>query len=245
MHTGVYRIADRRIGITSQFSAVHKLCRDYATRGTPDFSVVTTQADIDAERVRSEVEARVEGRPPVELPDPYLETLAVYRRIAHAMADHDTLLFHGSVVAVDGMAYLFTAKSGTGKSTHTRLWQQLLGERAVIINDDKPLIRINEAGVTVYGTPWNGKHRLGENTSAPLRAVCVLERGEENAIRAVSAEEVYPLLLQQTYRPADPAVMLKVLALLDGLAAGVRLYRLVCNMDPSAARVSYEGMRPE
>ena len=108
--------------------------------------------------------------------DEYLETLAVYRKIAEKMIDYDTILFHGSVIAVDGIGYLFTAKSGTGKSTHTRLWRELFGERAVMVNDDKPLIKVSENGIIVYGTPWDGKHRLSTNTFVPLKGICFMSK---------------------------------------------------------------------
>ena len=144
---------------------------------------------------------------------------------------------------MDGEAYLFTAKSGTGKSTHTRLWRKYLGKKAVMVNDDKPLLKITEEGVTAYGTPYNGKHRLGADMSVPLKAICVLTRAEYNYIIPVSRGEVYHMLVQQTYRPADIMLMQKTLSLLDKLADNVMLYRLGCNMDISAAKVAYEGMR--
>lgn len=158
------------------------------------------------------------------------------------MLDYDTLLLHGSCVAVDGVGDLFTAKSGTGKSTHTRLWREVFGTRAVMVNDDKPLIRVTETGAIVYGTPWNGKHRLGENISVPLHAICVLERDTVNHIEPVEKKSIYPILLQQTHRPQDSAKMMKMLNLVDRLAANVELYRLGCNMEPNAAKVAYEGM---
>ena len=167
----------------------------------------------------------------------------MYRQIADRMPAYDTLLIHGSAIALDGAAYLFTARSGTGKSTHTRFWRQTFGSRAVMINDDKPLVGLTDAGAVIYGTPYNGKHRLGENLSAPLQAICILERGAENAIRPISSGEAYPLLLQQVYRPGDPAALGLTLKLLDRLLTQVRLYRLACNLDPAAAQVAYDGMK--
>lgn len=117
------------------------------------FHIATTQYDIDFEREKSAREDTKEGIPIRQFSDAYLETLAVYRKIADYLLSCDTLLFHGSVIAVDGEGYLFTAKSGTGKSTHTRLWREYFGERAVIVNDDKPLLHITDSGVTAYGTP--------------------------------------------------------------------------------------------
>ena len=167
------------------------------------------------------------------------------RKIAEHMIDFDTILFHGSVIAVDGAGYMFTAKSGTGKSTHSRLWREYLGDRAVMVNDDKPLIHIGENGVTVYGTPYNGKHRLGSNISIPLKAICILTRDTDNHIEPVTREQAYPILLQQTYRPKDRLKTIKTLTLINKLADQVKLYLLGCNMDISAAKISFEGMSNE
>ena len=238
-----YMIADRVVCVDSLYDEVHDYCRDYLTDKEAEYTVITDKSDIDSERQRSANEDRFEGRPVQVYSDSYLEELAVYRKIAEKMLDFDTVLFHGSVVAVDGVGYLFTAKSGTGKSTHTRLWREYFGSRAVMGNDDKPLLRISESGVTAFGTPYNGKHRLGANISVPLKAICILTRAAENSIVPISAVEAYPMLIQQIYRPSDMAKMQKTLTLADMLAEQTALYRLGCNMDISAAVTAYEGMR--
>jgi len=239
---GVYRIAEKDIEILSVYPDVHRQCAAYRSEASPELCVETTQRDIERERERAAREAVREGRAVQEFPLPYLESLAVYRKIAEKMPACGTFLLHGSAIAVDGQGYLFTAKSGTGKSTHTRLWRELLGARAVMVNDDKPLIRMTERGAVVHGTPWRGKEELGGNLSAPLKAVCLLERAAHNHIRAASRAEAYPLLLQQIYRPADREAMRQTLALLDALCAKVKLYRLGCNMDPEAAEIAYHAM---
>ena len=178
MITRKYKIADKVVEVNSIYDEVHEYCADYLTNEPADYSVTTTQADIDFEREKSAREDEIEGIPIRHFSDSYLEELAAYRKIAEKMLDFDTVLFHGSVVAVDGVGYLFTAKSGTGKSTHTRLWREYFGERAVMVNDDKPLLYIADT-VTAYGTPYNGKHRLGTNTSVPLKAICILTRSAD------------------------------------------------------------------
>ncbi|MGN0600689.1 MAG: hypothetical protein ACI4JK_12455 [Oscillospiraceae bacterium] len=159
------------------------------------------------------------------------------------MLDYDTILFHGSAVSVDGVGYLFTAKSGTGKSTHTRLWREMLGDRAVMINDDKPLIRVSESGIIVYGTPWDGKHRLSTNIGVPLKALCILERAEDNRIVPITKKDAYNMLMQQVYKPTEPQKLIKTMQLIDRLAANVKLYRLGCNMSPQAAQAAYTAMK--
>ena len=243
MITKKYKMADKVIEVTSIYEKVHRYCKDYESGEAADFSVSTTQADIDFETQRELKCAEHDGRPPLNSPDDYREELAVYRKIAERMPDYDTALFHGSVIAVDGQGFLFTAKIGTGKSTHTRLWREYLGEKAVMVNDDKPLLKITDSEVTAYGTPYNGKHRLGCNMSVPLKAVCVLTRGEKNSIVPIDKSEAYTIILQQIYRPLNPLQMAKTLKLADKLAANVELYRLSCNMDIEAAEVAYKGMK--
>lgn len=215
--------------VTSVYERVHKLCADYECGGAGELSFETTEADIAAEAAQSENNNHNPA---------YLEELAVYRKIAEAMPAYGTFLMHGSVIAVDGNAYMFAAPSGTGKSTHARLWREYLGERAVMVNDDKPLLHVENGEVTAYGTPWNGKHHLGANISAPLKGICFLSRGETNSIEPASKSEVYGSLLMQTYRPSDPAAMKLTLSLLDKLTEIVPLYKLRCNMDISAAKTA-------
>ena len=237
MITGYYKIADRIIKITSFFENVHTLCSDYRVDGdvTCDIEVEVSESDIDYEIKRAENgEHYQEG---------YLEELAVYRKIATEMLRYDTFLMHGSVVSVDGQAYMFTAKSGTGKSTHAKLWCDLLGEKAVMVNDDKPLIRVDGSGATVYGTPYNGKHRRGNNIKVPLKAICYLTRGETNSIEEVTSKDLYHILLQQIYRPAEKADLIKTVSLIDKLTKEVKFYILKCNMDISAAQTSYNAMK--
>lgn len=230
-----YCFAGLSMRVNTVGTGVHRLCRPYATNAPARIAVRVTQDDIEHERSR-------EDRPGYS--DAYLEALAVCRKVAEKTPEHGTFLFHGSAIAVDGQAYVFTARSGTGKSTHARLWRDMLGERAVMVNDDKPLVRVHADGTaTAYGTPWDGKHRLSHNIAAPVRAICILERAEENRIRRISKREALPTLLQQAYRPASRAALAHTLALIDRL--NVNLYRLGCNMEMGAAEVAYAAMSGE
>lgn len=237
------QLAGKNIAVASLHPFVEEYCKDYRTTEPADFSVEIAQADIDFEREQSRREDLKENLPVRAFSDAYLETLAVYRKIADNMLEFDTVLFHGSAIAVDGMGYLFTAKSGTGKSTHTRLWREYLGDRAVMVNDDKPLIRLAERGAAVCGTPWDGKHRLSTNLSVPLKALCILERSPENRIEQITAKQAYNMLVQQIHKPKEPEKLLKTLQLIDRLTENVQLYRLGCNMDISAAELAYKAMK--
>lgn len=239
------KLADVVIRIEPMFDYIKEYCGDYLTEEEAELTIRTEPEDIVFERERSAKEAELEGRAAEEYSDAYLETLAVYRKIAVRMLDYGTLLFHGSVIAVDGAGYLFTAKSGTGKSTHTRLWMERFGDRAVMVNDDKPLLKMTDRGVIAYGTPWDGKHRLSTNTAVLLKAICILTRSGENYIEEIQPMTAYPLLLQQTYRPSDGGAMQQTMKLIDVMMRNTRFYKLGCNMSPEAAKVAYEGMAKE
>ena len=232
--TGHSRLAAGDTECTS--SGVGDITTESVTR------ITISRSDIDFEREKSAREDIKEGIPIRHFSDAYLETLAVYRKIADILLSCDTLLFHGSVVAVDGEGYLFTAKSGTGKSTHTRLWREYFGERAIMVNDDKPLLHITGSGVTAYGTPWDGKHRLSTNIAVPLKGICILTRDTVNHIEPVEPHSAYPLIVQQTNRSLIAEGMKKTLTLIDRMLTVLPMYRLGCNMDIEAAKVAYEGM---
>ena len=237
-------LAGVAVGVESQYDEVYELCAPYLCEKAEDFSVRVQPGDIAFERKKSARAAVLEGLGQTDFSDAYLETLAVYRKIAEGMLRYDTFLMHGSAVCAEGEAYLFTASSGTGKTTHTRLWlSQIPG--AFVVNGDKPLIRLRGDRAEVCGTPWAGKEGMQTNTIVPLRAICLLTRGQENRIEETSFRELYPILLQQTYRPAEAASMRKTMELVKRLGGIVKLYRLQCSMDPEAALTAFTGMRKD
>lgn len=216
-----------------------QLCADYLTEKqiTPDAEITIAPETLCAEQKL----LRVKGDPGAEK-NQIVEAYALCRKISEYLPTRDRVLFHGSCLACDGQGVLFTAKSGTGKSTHARLWREKFGDRVVMVNDDKPFLHITPEGTTAYGTPWRGKHKLGSNISAPLRAICIVCRGNENRVEMVSPREAFPTLLQQTYSPEGPENLRKTLALVERLSRTVPVYRLYCNMDPQAAEVAYAGI---
>ena len=235
-------IAGRNICIRAINEYAKEFCQNYLTDGEPDFSVDIVPADIEFERVKSAREDEVEGRPVYEHTDEYLETLAIYRKIVERMLDYNAFLFHGSAISLNGYGYLFTAKSGTGKSTHTRIWRRVFGEEVIVVNDDKPLLLLTEDAAMICGTPWDGKHRRSTNMMVPLKGLAVLERGEDNELIPIDSATALPMLLQQTYRPSNPVSMMKTLKLLEQVMNKVGLYRLKCTISREAAYVAYHGM---
>ncbi len=231
-------VADIPIAVQALYPQTARFCRAYLSDLPPRFSISITPEHIAAERAWTR--RYFVGYQDPHFPDFYYERQSLYHQAARLLIGQDVLLFHASAVAVDGGAYLFAAPAGTGKSTHTRLWRELLGPRAVMINDDKPLLKFTPDGFLACGSPWNGKHRLGANLCVPLRALCILLRADRNFIMPLSPEEAYPSLLRQSYRLDEPEAMARILSLLDRLSRTVPIYRLGCTADISAAQLSYQ-----
>ena len=238
------KIAGRVGKVQTQFESTAANCRKYLTEDAPDFCAAVTPEDRVFEQEASWEEARVEGFRPRRYTDPHLERAALQRIFAEQLFDHDILLFHGSLVAVDGNGYLFAAKSGTGKSTHTRHWCQLFGDRAVMVNDDKPFLTVTEEGIFASGSPWSGKHGLDTNITVPLKGICILERGVKNRIRPLLPEDAMEFLLWQSYCPLDTEKEAKRLHLANKLAVSVPLWKMECTKDSEAAIVAYRAMCP-
>lgn len=228
--------------IDSLFESTRDYCRKYLTEGEADFSVTVTREDLDFEQEALRQEALEEGIKVRKFTEPFLDRTSIQRKCAEFLFDRDVLMTHGSTVAVDGKAYLFTAKCGTGKSTHTRLWRQVFGQRAQMVNDDKPFLKVTEGGVLACGSPWSGKHGLDENITVPLQGICILERGKENRIEPIPVEEALPMLLHQSYCPLNEDKREEFESLVKNLAEKIPLWRMYCNMDPSAAEVSHKAM---
>ena len=234
------KLAEMNIGITTRLPLTGVIFRNYLTEcKAPDFAVEVSAEDITAEREKVKQKDNIS---PSNLTDLYVERQVLLRKISEQAPLYGCMQFHGSAVAVDGKAYLFTAPSGTGKSTHSRLWRQMLGNRVSMINDDKPFLRLQKGELWVYGSPWQGKHNLGQNTCAPLGGICLLSQAYENAIERLSAERALHPILQQCYQPKSVDAVVKSLDMVERLLTQIPIYHLSCNMDVSAAVLSYETL---
>ncbi len=226
------KIAGIIIGIDNRFELTHRICRNYICEGIPEFSVSVNDDEIEAEK--GSVLSRVS--------DAYAESVCIYRAICRRMPEYGAFLFHSAVVECDGRAYAFAAPSGTGKSTHAALWLKYFGERARIINGDKPILRRDGEFFFAYGTPWCGKEGLNENDRSPLAAICFLERGKENRIVKLDSSESVGLLFPQILMPESETDVAMLFPLLSDLLGSVGCYRLTCDISEEAVMVAYNGM---
>ena len=229
----VYRIAELNIRLAPEYDETINRLAPYLTDSKDvDFTIERDAQDFAA----FEAKSNFPDRPDMN-EGPYLYTL-ICKRI---LSDYNGFFFHSSALELDGEGYLFTALSGTGKSTHTRNWRRVFGDRVTMINDDKPLVRKIDGKFFVCGTPWMGKSDIGCNRVAPVKAVYVLQRGEDNRAERVSPGLVLKQLLEATLLPKNRSDMQKLLALFNDLFSEVPLILLTCNKDADAARVAYEA----
>lgn len=227
------QLAGITIGIENQYNFRSRIW-DWRYRSKPDFVVRVSPEELERED-------RGRGMAPE-----YLEFVCAYRHIAEQLPDYDAFVFHGAAVAMDGRAYLFTAPSGTGKTTHATLWKEHFGWPVWYLNGDKPILRRRPDGsFLAFGTPWRGKEGWGVNASLPVQSICLLHRGEENRIVPAEPEESVRFLLRQIYLPQEEAHMKKLLALVDECCRTVPTWSMQCTISEEAAALAYEAMKPK
>lgn len=240
-------LAGIKIEVECLYKEVYKQCFDYiADFNQSDFTVRSTKEEIIAERMDISVEMNAVPGISVRYADEYLEPFIIHRKIAEKMIQFDTLLMHGAVVAIDNKAYMFTANSGVGKTTRAKLWLNEYPD-SIIVNGDKPLIKITENNVLACGTPWCGNEGWNTNTMVPLQAIFLLERAEnseQTIIEEVSIGKAFPFLFEQTYRSMDVKLLKKTVALLKTLEGKVHVYKFYSTPTLESVRLAYETARP-
>ena len=226
------RLCDLLIEVRMKYQYTLDFLSDYIVKdeGEAAFSVSVTEEELSAAKEKD-----------TAFPLPYHETLCLYRKICAELSHHNCFMMHSSVVVHEGKAYVFTAKSGTGKTTHSMLWLKNF-PGSFIINGDKPLFRLTDDGFYVYGTPWCGKEGYNKNTSAKVSSLCFIERGSENSIRPMTVREILSKIFEQLYIPKEKESGEKVLALLDKFLSEIPTYNLTCNISDEAAIIAENEM---
>ena len=225
-------VAGHTAAIYPRYGEIFSLCKEYLSNSEPEIFISVTDADLDFERNR-------ENDCNISWSNSYLESLSILRKISESMLSFDTFLMHGAVIAINNEAFMFTANSGIGKTTHIKKWLDNI-KTAYVVNGDKPLIRIAGNQVIACGTPWCGKEKMGTNIMTPLKSIVLMERGDTNVINEISFGEAYVFLLHQTYMPSNHRLIVKTLELLSRLNGKVRFYKFVFNnLKDDAFLVSY------
>lgn len=227
----ILKIADLIIEARARHKYTYDMCSEYLYSGERpiDFTVFAS-----AEQLAEEM-----GKSP-DFPEYLAENTIIYREICSKIIEYNAVFLHCAAISVDNEAYLFTAASGTGKTTHMRHWLTKFGSRAFIINGDKPIIRkMPDGKFYVFGTPWCGKEGFNTNAAVPAKAVFLLERGAVNEAYPASTEDAVHELLNQTVRPTNGTAMLDLLDTVEQFIEQTSFYRLRCNPNPDAADTAY------
>lgn len=233
----VYRIAEMNIAVETRYEQTTEYLRDYqCDSGDYELFISVTDDMIAHER---RLNQEIHG---TQSSDGLCEAVAILRVICDHIVRRGGFFLHCSCLRIDGRAVIFTAPSGTGKSTHAALWRRVFGNRVEMINDDKPLVRERDGDFIIYGTPWNGKHRIGTNISAPIRAVFFLEQAPENSTAPLDSFTALSLLLQQTVLPSDRSDMSALLDMLGRLIEHTPMFKLRCNISDAAALTAYRAL---
>lgn len=228
-----YSIAGLIVEMDVKYERLRNHAKAYIYNGkkSPDFTLVLK------EKAFSYARENFSG-----LSDSDIEYLLYSILFYDKLLDFDGMMLHASAVAYENRAYLFSADSGVGKSTHTSYWTELF-DSAVIINDDKPALRFVDGELYVYGTPFSGKHNISVNSRVLLGGICFLERGEANHIETIEPKEALRYILKQSVSNTTEERISKKLEIMDKVLNSAKLYKMKCTNDISAAKVSYEKMK--
>ena len=215
-------ICEKVIRVEEEIGSFIKRCRGYIVKEPApeaDYCIVITKEEIDMQRTISGPWSKDD-----------LCGFVLLRKLAKLLLkDERTIFVHGSVVAYQGSAFMFTAPSETGKTTHSLLWTKHL-PNAYILNGDKPFISTGDQ-VIAWGAPWTGFEQYNRNEGKVLKAICFLERAEKNRIVEISDDEALAMLSHQIGDP-DPSDFHTKIWMMEGLErlrGRVKFYRYEMN----------------
>lgn len=222
MKSFVIKVAELKIRINCLYDLTFNLCKDYLCEDNDiDFEVSISEDDL--------VDCNSES---IE----YRDFIATHKAISKKLCEYNRLLVHGAAIEYNGLGYLFIAPSGTGKSTHIRLWKEYIKD-VDIINGDKPIIDIDGY---IYGTPWCGKERWNRNVKVKLGGIIILTRDNTNHIEIVDPKDYIKEILDSIDRSNIDS-----LRIIDSVIKQAKLYELGCDMSEEAVRICKEGLEHE
>ena len=171
--------------------------------------------------------------------EPNLLRFACWIAFGILIAPHKAVAIHTSAIVFRDKAVLFLGESGTGKSTHTRLWRENIAG-ATLLNDDSPIVRIHNGIPYVYGSPWSGKTPCYKTERHELAGCVRLSQAPYNEIRKLNVMQAYAALHPSC--PPDFAYDDKlydpISEVLNDILTRVPVYHLACLPDAEAARLS-------
>lgn len=233
----IYDIAGLKVNMVNPKGRTAKQAQPYLAADQHENQHIDIVIDVDEKRVLKAMEEHP------ELVQDDWEYMITGSDFYTELLKYNGILLHSSCIVVDGMAYAFSADSGTGKSTHTQLWLKYFGDRAHMLNDDKPAIRLIDGKVYACGTPWSGKYDYSSPEIAELAGICFLERSEDNWIRKADTGKAVFNIFSQTVRKLNADRMDMLFDVLEQIFAKVPLYEFGCNISREAVLTSYNAMK--
>ncbi len=233
----IYDIAGLKVNMINPKGRTKKQAQPYLANNQDENQHIDIVIDVDEKRVLRAMEEHP------ELVQDDWEYMLTGSDFYTELLRFNGILLHSSCIVLDGVAYAFSADSGTGKSTHTQLWLKHFGDRAHMLNDDKPAIRLIGDKVYACGTPWSGKYDYSSPEIAELAGICFLERSEENWIRKADTGKAVFNIFSQTVRKLNAERMDRLFDVLEQIFAKVPLYEFGCNISDDAVMVSYNAMK--
>ena len=230
------KIADLKVSITVLQNENRLI--EYAKKYADDFS---GEPDISISFSREFLERRMKENELLTLSE--AEYTWTGMDFSKELLSFNGLVLHASAVCYDGKAYLFSAPSGTGKSTHTSLWEKVFKGEAFVINDDKPALRIINGKIYVFGTPWSGKTGKNENVCVPLGGICFISRSKDNHIEKMNIKEAISSVLRETLRFPSIDFMEALLCFLDKNLKNIPVFKMGCNTQDEAAVMAYNFIK--
>ena len=224
-------------GLTVQMNAKHPFTKDFCK----DYLIAPKQADIVATANVCQIAADMKASGAKE---DYAESLSLYRSIAEQLPDFSRFVIHGASITFDNKGIIFIAPSGTGKSTHIKLWRKVYKSRVDIINGDKPIIDLSGDTPKIWSSPYAGKENWQKNTCAPLCAVVLLRRAKVDSIQKAQPAKYLSEVISQIYKPQKGGGFAKTVAAADRMFERVPFYILECTPTENAVAVAREGLFP-
>ena len=226
----IYKIADIITDIKPKFRYFESIAEDYLYTGNEPVQIkISIREDYIRKRAEKNTHLTLGNLESIFLADSFNKKILKYNAI----------FLHSSAILYKGKAYLFSADSGVGKSTHTKLWIKKFGaENVQIINDDKPIIRFIDNDWYVYGSPFDGGSGVNTNTRAMLGGIVFLERAQTNSIVKLNKKDVFPMLYKNTIKLSlDDEYADYMLTTADKLISENNFYLLKCNTDIESAEI--------
>lgn len=233
------KFANFFVEINPLYDYTKKMIKYFETDEVPTSQVITLGekfSDDDYKKYNS-----LHPEVPVDVAEHIFLATELFRKILK----YNAIMVHSSAIKYNDKCYLFSADSGVGKSTHTALWHKVYGDKVQIINDDKPIIRLENNKLIVYGSPFAGGTMKFQNDSAVLGAIVFLERSENNSIEELSPQKAMRYLFKETMRRIDKNKMNDSLNMINVILENCKFYKLKCNMDKSSAILSHDTIVKE